>query len=405
MIYSASYYYASHTLGFSSNYYFKNQAMYVVAGLALMIGVGFIRPGFWKKFGWIALFLAFAVLIAVRIPGVGHASHGAYRWIKLPGGVTIQVAEPIKIAMIVFMAMAMTKYKITDKFVLISLFVIFAMMSLMLLLLSNNLSTAIIVFLVLYFTMMVNFPKPKWFVIVMVAGIIFAVLAVIYIDKFTTYNPEENFRITRIRAWRHPTDPLYADDQAYQSTQALYAIASGGFFGKGLGRSLIKYVLPEPHNDYILAIVFEELGILGVLILTFLFIYLLYRIFVIYLNTKNRFSGLLCLGVFFHIAFQVLINYAVTLGLFPTTGVTLTFISAGGSAVLFTLIEIGLVLAVDRENKERVLYLQAEKALKKEDPLYRQYKDQEEEEARMRRERNRIRKRKLREREALRGRR
>ena len=150
MIYSASYYYAEHSLGLSPFYYFKSQIIYFVAGLAAMIAVGFIRPDFWRHFGWIALFLAFGMLIAVRIPGIGHASHGAYRWVKLPGGVTIQVAEPIKIALIVFMAMAMTRYRITDKFVLIGMFSIFIIMAGMLLVLSNNLSTAIIIMMMLF---------------------------------------------------------------------------------------------------------------------------------------------------------------------------------------------------------------------------------------------------------------
>ena len=191
------------------------------------------------------------------------------------------------------------------------------------------------------------------------------------------YSESENFRITRIRAWLEPTNVLYADNEAYQATQALYAIGSGGFFGKGLGQSLIKFKLPEPHNDYILAIIFEELGILGVLILTFLFAYLLYRIFRIFQACRHRFQSLLVMGVFLHLSIQIVLNYAVTLGLLPTMGVTLPFISYGGSAILFTMVELGIVLSVDRETKEELLYQEAIADIEAEDPYYKRIREEE----------------------------
>ena len=193
-----------------------------------------------------------------------------------------------------------------------------------------------------------------------------AVAAIIILNNFIPYSQEENFRITRIRAWLNPMNEQYANTQ-YQAREALFAIGSGGFFGKGLGRSLIKFKLPEPHNDYILAIIFEELGIFGVLLLTYLFVYLLYKIFRIYAASKDKYARILVLGVFLHFAIQILMNYCVTL----------PFISAGGSSALFGLAELGVVLAVDRENKEAAIYEEAQAELEAEDPYYRRIREED----------------------------
>ncbi|MBO7364755.1 MAG: cell division protein FtsW [Lachnospiraceae bacterium] len=370
MIYSASYYYAQATYGFDAAYFFRNQLIYVIAGIAVMIAAGFIRPSKYRHL-WVVFMIGAAALVAaVRIPGIGWASHGAYRWIKI-GSRTIQIAEPVKLLMILFLAGVMTRFRITKPWVHWFIYLFTAVISVGLLVLSNNMSTALIVFGMMFLMMMVSYPRQKWFWIVIAAGVVLAVAGIIYIGRFLPYSKDENFRITRIRAWLDPNAEQYMSDEAYQALQAIYAIGSGGFFGKGLGQSLIKFKLPEPHNDYILAIIFEELGIFGVLLLTYLFIYLLYKIFRVFLETRERFNRLIVLGVFLHLAIQVILNYAVTLGLFPTMGVTLPFISAGGSAVFFTMAEVGLVLAVDRQNREDRLYRQASRELEAEDPYYR----------------------------------
>ncbi len=378
MIYSASYYYAVTTYHYSPTHFLMNQLKYVVAGLVLMVAVSYVRPSTLKMMPWWIPYVAmFFILFAVRIPGLGWASHGAYRWIKIPKLGTIQVAEPIKICAIWFLANYMTARKITEPRVHWFIYASFAFLALGLLFISNNLSTAAIVFLMMYFTMMIHYPRVRRFWYLIVVGVVFVLLAILIIDKFIPYSETEGFRLTRVRAWLHPTNELFSDDTAYQATQALYAIASGGFFGKGLGQSLLKFKLPEPHNDYILAIVFEELGVFGAALLTYLFIYLLYRIFLIYKECKDRHQQILVLGVFLHIAIQVLLNYAVTLGFFPTTGVTLPFISAGGSSAFFTLGELGVVMAVGRQTREYRIYQEAEKELEEEDPYYRELKDEQ----------------------------
>ena len=366
MIYSASYYYAVSAYNYESTHFFTNQLMWVAGGIVLMLALSYIRPKVYRLFFWLSLFGAAAFLVAVRIPGLGHSSHGAYRWIKL-FGVTLQVAEPIKILMIIFLANAVTKLDLRSRASRIFIYGMTALIAGGLAVLSNNASTAIIVFAIMYFMIMLNYPKQKWFLIMIAIGIAALIIGLLLIDKMP-YRETENFRITRIRAWLHPTDPEFSDDQAYQATQALYAIASGGFFGKGIGSSLLKYTLPEPHNDYILAIIFEELGIFGGIILTYLFIYLLYRIFLVYRDCRNSFNKQLVLGIFLHISVQVLLNYAVTLGIFPTMGVTLPFISAGGTAAFLTLLELGIVLAVYRQNEEERMYREAVSEQEEENP-------------------------------------
>jgi len=370
MIYSASYYYGPYAYGYEPDHFFMSQLKYVLPGIALMVLISFIRPGLWKTL-WPAFFFAAGLLlVAVKIPGVGWASHGAYRWIKI-GRIKFQIAEPVKVFLILSMAGFLTKFSIERKEALWTVILVFSMFSAGLLVLSNNMSTAMIVFLMMYCTLAVLYPKPRWFVIVFTVGVLFLIAAILLLDRIP-YSETENFRITRIRAWIHPDDSLYSDDEAYQAKMALYAIASGGLFGKGFGRSLLKFSLPEPHNDYILAVVFEELGIFGVLILSYLYLYVLYRLMLIFKGCRNTFSRVTVLGVFFHIVFQVLINYGVTLGLLPTMGVTLPFVSAGGASAFFTLVELGLCLGIDRQNKELALYESAEKEIRESDPLYRE---------------------------------
>ena len=375
MIYSASYYYAETAYHYSPDYFFQNQLRWVLLGLAAFILISYIRPKYWRKLWIPALALSFLMVFAVKVPGLGHQSHGAYRWIKL-GSFLLQIAEPVKLGVIIGIAGLLSTFNVTKKPVLFGTLGIAIALAFLLLVLSSNMSTALIVLVMVYLLIMTIYPRQKWFLLAMAAVVVLVILVVILIDRFIPYQEAENFRITRIRAWIHPTDERFIVDEAYQSTQALYAIASGGFFGKGLGQSLIKFKLPEPHNDYILAIIFEEMGILGVLILTYLFIYLLYKIFRIYLGTKERFSKWVVLGVFYHLSVQILLNYAVTLGILPTMGVTLPFISAGGSAAFFTLIELGIVLGISRQNEENALYLEANSEVEEENPYFKQLKEE-----------------------------
>ena len=158
------------------------------------------------------------------------------------------------------------------------------------------------------------------------------------------------FRIARIQAWLDPYS--YESDTAYQALQALYAIGSGGLFGKGLGNSIQKLgAIPEAYNDMIFAIVCEELGIFGAGLVILMFIYLRYRLYSVAQQAEDLFGRLLTIGVFSHVALQVILNLMVVTSLFPTTGVTLPFFSYGGTATVFLLVEIGMVLNVEKESR------------------------------------------------------
>ena len=158
----------------------------------------------------------------------------------------------------------------------------------------------------------------------------------------------ENFRIQRILAWLHPEANL--DEGGYQVLQALYAIGSGGFFGKGLGNSAQKLgTIPEAQNDMIFAIECEELGVFGAVLLLLMFGYLMYRLFFIAQNAPDLYGSLVVTGIFAHIALQVVLNLFVVLNLMPTTGITLPFVSYGGTSILFLMVEMGIALSVSRQ--------------------------------------------------------
>ena len=153
----------------------------------------------------------------------------------------------------------------------------------------------------------------------------------------------------RILAWLRPED--FATEESHQVTQALYAIGSGGFFGKGLGNSTQKMIIPEVQNDMILSVICEELGVFGAIIVLTLFGIMLYRLLFIARNAPDMYGALVATGIFAHIALQVAFNIAVVTRLFPTTGVTLPFISYGGTSILFLMIEMGIALGISTKIK------------------------------------------------------
>ena len=164
-----------------------------------------------------------------------------------------------------------------------------------------------------------------------------------------TLENSDNFRLRRIIAWLHPEK--YAADLSYQTVQGLYAIGSGGFFGKGLGNSAQKMYIPEVQNDMILTVICEELGIFGAMMILVLFGLLLYRLLFIAQNAPDKYGALIVTGVFAHIALQVILNVAVVTNLIPNTGITLPFISYGGSSVFFLMTEMGIALGVSNRIK------------------------------------------------------
>ena len=211
---------------------------------------------------------------------------------------------------------------------------------------TDNLSTAIIILGITVGMVFIAHPNRRLFWMMMGAGAVVVLIAVAFI--MTTMQGSDNFRIQRILVWLHPED--YASGDGYQTLQALYAIGSGGFFGRGLGNSIQKLgSVPEAQNDFIFSIICEELGMVGGIIVLLFFGYLLYRLFFIAQNASDMYGSLIVTGIFIHIALQVILNIAVVLNILPNTGVTLPFISYGGTSVLFLMAEMGLALSVARK--------------------------------------------------------
>lgn len=210
-------------------------------------------------------------------------------------------------------------------------------------LLTDNLSTAIIVFAITCILIFVVHPKTKPFVAGVIAAGIVGIIGIIFL-KYTLAE-SDNFRMRRIIAWLNPE--ANADKDSYQFLQGLYAIGSGGFFGKGLGNSTQKlHAIPEAQNDMILAVICEELGVFGAILVLCLFAFMLYRLLFIARNAPDLYGALIATGIFAHIALQVTLNIAVVTGLMPTTGVTLPFISYGGTAIVILLAEMGIALGI-----------------------------------------------------------
>lgn len=211
---------------------------------------------------------------------------------------------------------------------------------------TQNLSSAIIIFGIAALMLFVSSPDYKKFVLIALGGVAAAALLIFLIANAAD-SDSLSFRGGRILAWLDPE--AYADSKGFQTLQALYAIGSGGIWGKGLGKSMQKLgFLPEAQNDMIFSIICEELGLFGAAAVMLLFLLLIWRFMVIANNAPDLFGAMLVVGVMGHIAIQVILNIAVVTNTIPNTGISLPFISYGGSSVLFLLIEMGIVLSVGK---------------------------------------------------------
>ncbi len=340
MIFSAAAYSSE-----DSNSFFIKQVIFAVVGIAVMIGVSFIPYQMYRGLSEYGMIIAAILILLVKTP-LGHSSHGAARWIQITGNLTIQPAEIAKIAVILFSAMTLSRLsrQMNKKKAIIFYFAAVFILCGLIMFVTNNLSSALIVGLIAFGMFFIVHPKLKPFIIL--AGCVAAFLVILVMIVQVMGDSLSNFRFGRILAWLNPEG--YSSDQSYQTLQALYAIGSGGLFGKGLGSSAQKLILPEVQNDMIFSIVCEELGLFGAMVIILLFILLLYRIVYIARNVKDMFASLIAIGVFVHIAVQVILNIAVVTNFIPNTGISLPFISAGGSSLVFLLAEIGMVLNVSR---------------------------------------------------------
>ena len=349
MLYSTSSYTAEINYG-DDMFFFKKQAMISVAYIIMALVISRINYRILNSFAAV-LYVAALVLMALVKTPLGQSSHGAQRWLNL-GPIQFQPAEIAKIAVIVclpYMIVHMGK-KVRTLKVCMVLAGAGGLLAFAAYLFTDNLSTAIIIFCITAGLIFVAHPDMKIFVIIAAVGVTLIVVGVLILNATASVDGSGSFRLRRIMVCLHPED--YADTWGYQTIQALYAIGSGGFFGRGLGNSIQKLgSVPEAQNDMIFSIICEELGIFGGLIVLMLYAYLLYRLFFIAQNAPDLFGSLMVSGIFIHIALQVILNIAVVVNLMPNTGVTLPFISYGGTSILFLMAEMGLALSVARQIK------------------------------------------------------
>ena len=342
MLYSASSYSAQIENG-NSMHYFIRQSFFYAIGFITMLVVSKIDYHVFAKLGKLAYFLSFVGMALVLTP-LGKEVNHSRRWIRLPMGQSIQPSEFTKIAVIVFIPILLchAAKQMNDKWAYWKILGYGFAAFLGVYLMTDNLSTAVIVMGIVCVMIFMAHRKTGIFLAIAGGGLVVTGIAVKILDALM--DTSTSFRLRRILVWLHPEE--YIQEGGYQVMQGLYAIGSGGFFGKGLGNSAQKVMIPEAQNDMILAVICEELGVFGAIVLLTMFAILLHRLIYIAKRAPDRYGFLVIVGIFAHIALQVTLNVAVVLNVIPTTGITLPFVSYGGTSTLFLMFEMGIALSI-----------------------------------------------------------
>lgn len=343
MIYSTSSYNAQRMFG-KPTHYLEKQALFAGIGILIMLFVSkidyrlYIKKLKGIKINLVIVLYLICILLQIYVLIFGDVINGAKRWIDLGPLGRFQPSELTKVAVILFtsyiVSLAPRKLDRFWGFLQVILFIA----PLLGLIVIENFSTALVICVIMVAICFVASKRKAYFI---VSGAFLAAVGFLFI-YFVSYRSE------RIKVWLN----VETEPKGYQILQGLYAIASGGIFGKGLGESMQKLgFIPESHNDMIFSVICEELGLFGAVALILLFTLMIWRIFIITINATDLFGGLIATGVLAHIATQVLINIAVVTNTIPSTGIPLPFISYGGSSVMVILIEMGIVLSVSNQIK------------------------------------------------------
>lgn len=331
MLYSTSAY--NGEVKFSDRgYYLKKQFFATTIGLMFMYIVSQIDYHFWQRFAVIAYIIS--LILSALVLAVGSSYNGSKRWLSI-GGLSFQPAEFAKVAVILFLAWYIShcKKKVDNIFSMMK--VIIMVMPIVALVGTNNLSTAIIILGIAVVMIFVASPGYKQFILIGIVGSIFV----------SIFLGVEQYRLERLLIWRNPEKY----EKGYQTLQGLFAIGSGGIFGTGLQNSMQKLgFVPEAQNDMIFSIICEETGLAGAVILIAVFLILLYRFLLTAHYADDLFGNLVASGILTHIGIQLILNIAVVTNTIPNTGITLPFISYGGTSVMFLLAEMGLALSVSK---------------------------------------------------------
>jgi cell division protein FtsW len=341
MVFSASYNYAVDTYN-DGYYFFKRQMLWAVLGFAAMVFM--MNYDYHKLERWanVLLVLSILLLLAVFIPGVGATINEATRWIKL-GPITIQPAEIAKIAMIIYMARSMSKkndaMKTFSKGVIP--YLIIAGIFFIIIVMQPNLSTALTMIMLCFVMMFAAGANIGH--LASLLGIGAGAAAYIISSGIIA----DTYWYKRIMIFRDPFQDT--SDTGFQLVQSLYALGSGGLWGVGLGNSRQKqFYLPMPQNDFIFAIICEELGFIGGVTILFIFMFLIWRSLRVAITAKDSFGRLLATGIISIVALQVIMNVAVVTSSMPPTGVPMPFISAGGSSLSISMASMGILLNISK---------------------------------------------------------
>lgn len=337
MIYSSSSIWANYKFN-DSFHYLKYQSIFLIIGIIIMIIISKIDYKLYYKYSNIILLITFILLILVLIPGIGSIRNGSRSWFGI-GPLGIQPSEAAKISLIIFTSKYLSKSNnYLQRFIkgIIPILLII-LVFFFLIMLQPDLGTGLIMVISIIAILFIAGLDKKFFIMGGVLGIIGVVFLIIIAP----------YRMNRITSFLNPwEDPL---GTGFQMIQSLYAIGPGGLLGLGLGNSIQKhFYLPEPQTDFIFSIITEEFGIVGAIIVVGLFIIILYRGVKISINTNDAFSKYLSFGIIFQIIFQAIMNLSVVVGLIPVTGVTLPFLSYGGSSLIISMISIGMLLNISR---------------------------------------------------------
>lgn len=347
MIYSASSYKAQLDYNGNAAYFMTRQGVIALGGFAFMILISRLDYRWYAKFYKLAIAVSWFMMIAVSF--VGRRVNGKRRWLGV-GPLSFQPTELVKITIIVSVAALLVKLgRDVDRPAGIAR-IAMVVLPLAAIVAANNLSSGIIIAGIGFVMLFVASRKKLWYFLVVAAGGLVIAFAPQIGNGLRAIHLLKPYQLSRINVWKNPE--AFASEGGYQVLQGLYAIGSGGLFGKGLGESIQKLgFVPEAQNDMIFSIICEELGLFGAVSLILVFMFMIYRFMVIASNAPDLFGCLLVVGVMAHIAIQVILNIAVVTNTIPNTGITLPFISYGGTSIIFLEAEMGMVLSVSNQIK------------------------------------------------------
>lgn len=347
MMFSASYPYAYYNMDGDSYYFIRNQAMFAVIGVVIMIAVSYFDYHHLHKFAIPILIVTYLLLVAMLVlKGTQLVPNikGAYRWFYI-GPLNFQPSEVAKFALILifshlislnFEKMGTFRYGVLPYVLILGSIALLVVME-------KHMSATLIILMLGVMMMFIGGVKWRWFVFAVIGLGLAALYLLVFTDVFS-------YAMDRVYGWLSPFDPPEGVD-TWQTRQSLMTIGSGGLLGLGLGQSRQKYLyLPEPQNDFIFAIVCEELGFIGALIIIILFAMLVWRGIVVSLKAKDKFGMLLGVGLTFQIGLQVILNIMVVTNTIPNTGISLPFFSYGGTSLIMLLAEMGVVLSISRNS-------------------------------------------------------